>query len=331
MITRKLGKSEVELSVVGLGCMGMSDFYGPAEDDKSMAVIQHALETDVTFFDTADMYGVGRNETLLGKALAQAGSLGKRAVVATKFAVVRGEDGSFQGISGKPEYVASACDKSLQRLGIDVIDLYYQHRVDPTTPIEETVGAMAELVKQGKVRHLGLSECSPSTLRRAYAVHPIAAVQTEYSLWSREPEDAMLATCEELGVSFVAYSPLGRGFLTGAIRSVDDLAPDDYRRQSPRFAGENFAKNLALVAKVQQLAKARGITAAQLALAWVLAQSPRVVTIPGTRRSARLDENAGAADVTLSADELKQIDAAFPKDVAAGTRYPEAMMSLVNA
>jgi aryl-alcohol dehydrogenase-like predicted oxidoreductase len=216
-------------------------------------------------------------------------------------------------------------------LGIDAIDLYYQHRVDPSTPIEETVGAMAELVQQGKVRHLGLSECSPSTLRRAYEVHPIAAVQTEYSLWSREPEDEMLATCEELGVTFVAYSPLGRGFLTGAIKSVEDLAPDDYRRSSPRFSGENFAKNLELVTKVQELAETRGITPAQLALAWVLAQSKRTVTIPGTRSIQRLDENAGAAAVSLSADELAQIDAAFPKDAAAGTRYPEAMMSLLNA
>lgn len=328
MKTRKLGKSDIDLSVVGLGCMGMSDFYGPAEDARSVAVIHHALEVGVTFFDTADMYGVGRNEKLLGEALR-----GKRdrAVVATKFAVVRGEDGSFRGISGKPEYVKEACDASLARLGIETIDLYYQHRVDPATPIEDTVGAMAELVKAGKVKHLGLSECSPETLRRAYAVHPIAAVQTEYSLWTRDPEDGILATCEELGVSFVAYSPLGRGFLTGAIKSVEDLAPDDYRRHSPRFQGENFAKNLDLVRKVEELASARGVTPAQLALAWVLARSERVVTIPGTRSQKRLDENAGAADVVLSGEELAQIDAAFPKDAAAGTRYPEAMMHTVNA
>ena len=328
MKTRKLGKSDIELAAVGLGCMGMSDFYGPAEDDKSIAVIHRALELGVSFFDTADMYGVGTNETLLGKALA---GKRERAVIATKFAVVRGEDGSFQGISGKPEYVKAACDKSLKRLGIEEIDLYYQHRVDPTTAIEETVEAMASLVRAGKVKHLGLSECSPATLRRAYAVHPIAAVQSEYSLWSREPEDEMLATCEELRVTFVAYSPLGRGFLTGAIRSVEDLAPDDYRRNSPRFQGEAFEKNLDLVRKVEELAKARAITPAQLALAWVLARTERVVSIPGTRSIKRLEENAKAADVTLSAAELAEIDAAFPKDAAAGTRYPEAMMHLVNA
>ncbi len=328
MKTRKLGTSEIDLAVVGLGCMGMSDFYGPSEDARSRAVIDHALDIGVTFFDTADMYGVGRNESLLGEALR---GKRERAVIATKFAIVRGEDGSFRGISGKPEYVARACDASLARLGVETIDLYYQHRVDPATPIEETVGAMAALVKAGKVRHLGLSECSPATLRRAHAVHPIAAVQSEYSLWSREPEDGMLAACEELGVTFVAYSPLGRGFLTGAIKSIDDLAPDDYRRQSPRFAGENFAKNLDVVRKVEQLAAARGVTPAQLALAWALARSPRVVTIPGTRSAARLDENAAAADVQLDARELAEIDAVFPKDVAAGTRYPEAMMHLVNA
>lgn len=330
MQTRQLGNSEIDLSVVGLGCMGMSDFYGPAEDEKSKRVIHHALEIGVTFFDTADMYGVGRNESLLGSALASA-SARERAVIATKFAVVRGDDGSFQGISGKPEYVRQACDKSLKRLGVESIDLYYQHRVDPSTPIEETVSAMGELVKAGKVKHLGLSECSPQTLRRAHAVHPIAAVQSEYSLWSREPEDEMLATCEELGVTFVAYSPLGRGFLTGAIKSVDDLAADDYRRNSPRFQGDNFGKNLELVAKVEALAEARGVSPAQLALAWVLARSPRIVSIPGTRSIRRLEDNAGAANVELSAVELAEIDAAFPKDAAAGTRYPEAMMSLVNA
>ncbi len=324
---RKLGTSEIDLAVVGLGCMGMSEFYGPAEDAKSIEVIHHALERGVTFFDTADMYGVGQNEELVGKALK-----GKRdqAVIATKFAIVRGDDGSRMGINGKPEYLKSACEKSLKRLNIETIDLYYQHRVDPETPIEDTVGAMAELVKEGKVKHLGLSECSTDTLRRAYAVHPISAVQSEYSLWSREPEDGMLATCEELGVTFVAYSPLGRGFLTGAIKSVDDLAADDFRRYSPRFQGENFQKNLDLVKKVEELAKARRITSAQLALSWVLAKSKRVVTIPGTRSSKRLDENAGAADVELSAEELARIEAAFPKDVAAGLRYPEAAMGSLN-
>ncbi|MGE0324019.1 MAG: aldo/keto reductase [Polyangiaceae bacterium] len=327
MKKRKLGKSDIDLAVVGLGCMGMSEFYGPAEDSKSIETIHHALERGVNFFDTADMYGIGRNEELVGKALA-----GKRdqAVIATKFAVVRSDDGSRMGISGKPEYVKSACEASLKRLNIETIDLYYQHRVDPETPIEDTVGAMAELVKQGKVRYLGLSECSTETLRRAYAVHPISAVQSEYSLWSREPEDGMLATCEQLGVSFVAYSPLGRGFLTGAIKSIDDLAADDFRRYSPRFQGDNFQKNLDIVKKVEELATARGITPAQLALSWVIAKSKQVVTIPGTRSSKRLDENAGAADIELSPEEIARIEAAFPKDIAAGLRYPEAAMGSLN-
>jgi aryl-alcohol dehydrogenase-like predicted oxidoreductase len=326
MKTRKLGKSDVDLSVIGLGCMGMSDFYGPAEDAKSIEVIQHALDRGVTFLDTADMYGVGRNEQLVGQALK---GRRERAILATKFAIVRGADGSIQGISGKPEYVQRACEASLARLGVDVIDVYYQHRVDPTVPVEDTVGAMANLVKQGKVRHLGLSECSPSTLRRAARVHPIAAVQTEYSLWSREPEDEMLAVCAELGVTFVAYSPLGRGFLTGAIRSLDDLAPDDWRRQLPRFQGENFGKNLALVQKVEELARRRGATAAQIALAWVL-RHPQVVAIPGTRSKTRLDENARAADLALSEAELAELEAVFPKRAAAGERYPEAQMRVVN-
>ncbi|MEZ4372909.1 MAG: aldo/keto reductase [Polyangiaceae bacterium] len=324
MKKRKLGKSDIDLAVVGLGCMGMSEFYGPAEDSKSIETIHHALERGVNFFDTADMYGIGRNEELVGKALA-----GKRdQAVTPPFAVVRGDDGSRMGIM--PEYVKSACEASLKRLNIETIDLYYQHRVDPETPIEDTVGAMAELVKQGKVRYLGLSECSTETLRRAYAVHPISAVQSEYSLWSREPEDGMLATCAELGVSFVAYSPLGRGFLTGAIKSVDDLAADDFRRYSPRFQGENFQKNLDIVKKVEELATARGITPAQLALSWVIAKSKQVVTIPGTRSSKRLDENAGAADIELSPEEIARIEAAFPKDIAAGLRYPEAAMGSLN-
>jgi aryl-alcohol dehydrogenase-like predicted oxidoreductase len=326
MKTRKLGKSDIELSVVGLGCMGMSDFYGPSEDAKSVEVIQHALDVGVTFLDTADMYGMGRNEQLVGQALK---GRRERAVVASKFAILRGADGSIQGISGKPEYVQRACEASLSRLGLEVIDLYYQHRVDPQVPIEDTVGAMAALVKQGKVRQLGLSECSPSTLRRAARVHPIAAVQTEYSLWSREPEDEMLATCAELGVTFVAYSPLGRGFLTGAIRSVDDLAKDDWRRSLPRFQAENFGTNLALVQKIESLARARGVSAAQLALAWAL-RSPQVVTIPGTRSKARVDENKHAADLSLSQAELAEIEAVFPKRAAAGERYPEAQMRVVN-
>ncbi len=327
MKKRPLGIDGPAIPVIGLGCMGMSDFYGPAEDARSIDVIHHALDVGVTFLDTADMYGVGRNEELVGRALR-----GRRdqAVVATKLAIVRGEVGSFRGISGKPEYVRQACEGSLRRLGIEAIDLYYQHRVDPSTPIEETVGAMAELVREGKVRQLGLSECSPETLRRAHAVHPIAAVQSEYSLWTRDPEDGMLRTCEELGVTFVAYSPLGRGFLTGAIKSLDDLAPDDWRRQGPRFSPENFPKNLEIVRRVEQLAAARSVTPAQLALAWVLARSERVVAIPGTRSNVRLDENAAAADLVLTDDEIRAIEEAFPKGVAAGTRYPEASMHLVN-
>ena len=327
MKRRTLGKGGPEVSVVGLGCMGMSEFYGPAERAESIAVIQHALDHGVNLLDTADAYGTGRNEELVGQAIK---GRRERAVVATKFAIVRGENGSFAGISGKPEYVKQACEASLARLGIETIDLYYQHRVDPATPIEDTVGAMAALVKAGKVRQLGLSECSPDTLRRACAVHPIAAVQSEYSLWTRDPEDGMLAACEELGVTFVAYFPLGRGFLTGAIKSIDDLAPDDYRRNSPRFQGENFAKNLALADKVQELAKARGVTPAQLALAWVIARSPRIVTIPGTRSVKRLDDNAGAAAVSLSPDELARIEAEFPRTAAAGTRYPASNMRLLN-
>jgi aryl-alcohol dehydrogenase-like predicted oxidoreductase len=326
MRTHKLGKSAVELSVVGLGCMGMSEFYGPADDAQSIEVIHQALELGVSFFDTADMYGVGKNEQLLGKALR---GKRERAVVATKFALVRGADGSFQGLSGKPEYVQRACEASLARLGIDHIDLYYQHRVDPSVPIEETVGAMARLVEQGKVKQLGLSECAPNTLRRATRVHPIAAVQSEYSLWSRELEGEMLATCRELGVTFVAYSPLGRGFLTGAYRSVEDLAKDDYRRFAPRFQGENFSKNLQLVDALEGLAKARGVTAAQLALAWVL-RHEHVVAIPGTRSKTRLAENAAAAELVLSPRELAQLEEVFPLRAAAGERYPEQAMRTVN-
>lgn len=320
MKTRKLGKNGPELPVVGLGCMGMSDFYGGSTDAEGIVVIERALEIGVTFFDTADMYGSGANERLLGTALK-----GKRdrAFVATKFAIIRGADGAFLGLSGKPEYVKKACDDSLQRLGMDVIDLYYQHRVDPTVPIEETVGAMADLVRAGKVRYLGLSEAKPETLRRACAVHPISALQTEYSLWSREPERDILSTCADLGVTFVAYSPLGRGFLTGAIKSLDDLAKDDWRRNMPRFSAENFPKNLELVKRIEALASARKVTPAQLALAWVLGAGDHVVAIPGTRSRARLEENAAAADLTLTAEERRAIDEAVPADLAVGTRYPD--------
>lgn len=330
MQTRTLGRDGPVVSALGLGCMGMSAFYGGRGDDAAaIAVIQRALERGVTLLDTADMYGPHTNERLVGRAIA-----GRRGqvVLATKFGVrLDPSDPQARGVDGRPEYVQAACEASLQRLGVEHIDLYYQHRVDPQVPIEETVGAMARLVEQGKVRWLGLSEAAPETIRRAHAVHPITALQTEYSLWSREPEhNGVLHTVRELGIGFVPYSPLGRGFLTGAIRSPDDFEDGDYRRNSPRFQGENFARNLALVAQVNAIAAARGISPGQLALAWVLAQGEDLVPIPGTKRLAYLEENLDSLDVVLDADELARIDAVFPVDVAAGARYPAASIGSVH-
>ena len=326
METRTLGQHGLSVSALGLGCMGMSDFYGDRDDAESLRTLHRARALGVTFFDTADMYGIGENEELLRRAFRDQWS---EVVLATKFGIVRdANDPSVRGINGRPEYVRQACEASLRRLGRDYIDLYYQHRVDPNTPIEDTVGAMAELVREGKVRYLGLSEAAPDTLRRAQAVHPITALQTEYSLWSRDPEDEILPTCRELGIGFVPYSPLGRGFLTGQIQQFEDLAPDDYRRHTPRFQGENFQKNLDLVARIQELATQKDCTASQLALAWVLAQGSDIVPIPGTKRVGYLEENLGALDITLSPDELAQLNDIAPQGAAAGPRYPD--MSSVN-
>jgi aryl-alcohol dehydrogenase-like predicted oxidoreductase len=324
MKTRRLGQN-LEVSALGLGCMGMSEFYGTADEREAIATIHRAIELGVTFLDTADMYGPFTNERLVGRAI---GDRRDKVFLATKFGNERNEDGSWVGINGRPEYVHKACDASLERLGVDHIDLYYQHRVDNDTPIEETVGAMKELVEAGKVRHLGLSEAAPDTIRRAHAVHPITALQTEYSLWTRDPEDAILPTVRELGIGFVAYSPLGRGFLSGQITSIDDLAEDDFRRRGPRFQGDNFQKNLDLVAKVEEIADDKGVTPSQLALAWVLAQGDDVVPIPGTKHVKYLEENVGAAGVQLTGDDLRGIDEAFPKGATAGDRYPD--MSTVN-
>lgn len=329
--SRQLGRHGLHVSAIGLGCMGMSEFYGRRDDQESINTLHHAIDIGVTFWDTADMYGVGHNEIIVGHALR-----GKRdqVIVATKFGNMRRIDNGFLGVNGHPDYVRSACEASLKRLNIDVIDLYYQHRVDVNVPIEDTVGAMADLVTQGKVRYLGLSEAAPATVRRAAAVHPITALQTEYSLWSRDPEDELFATCAELGIGFVAYSPLSRGILSGAYKSINDFAPDDFRRYSPRYTGGNFAKNIDVVNKLGEWAAQKGCTASQLALAWVNAQGQKfgvdMVSIPGTKRIQYLDENAASVNVTLSDAELAELDAISPQGAAAGERYPESGMARVN-
>src|SRR5215210_3977834 len=324
---RYLGSQGLVVSELGLGCMGMSEFYGTTDEDESVSTVHRAIELGITFLDTADMYGPFTNERLVGKAIADRRD---QVVLATKFVNVRGEDGSFQGVNGRPDYVRECCDASLERLGVDHIDLYYQHRVDPDTPIEETVGAMKELVEAGKVSYLGLSEAGAGTIRKAHAVHPVSALQSEYSLFTRDVEDEILPTVRELGIGFVPYSPLGRGFLTGGIRRFEDLAEDDFRRSSPRFRGKNFDKNLQLVDRVNELASEKGITPGQLALAWLLAQGEDIVPIPGTKRRERLEENAGAADVELTDEDLRRIEEAAPAGAAAGERYNEAGMQSVN-
>ncbi len=327
MKTLILGHSDLTVSALGLGCMGMSEFYKSGSEEESVATLRHALDSGLCFLDTADMYGPFKNEELVGRAIR-----GRReeVVLATKFGNVRGEDGSFRGVNGRPDYVRACCDASLQRLGVDTIDLYYQHRVDRTVPIEETVGAMADLITAGKVRYLGLSEASAATIRRAHAVHPITALQTEYSLWTRDPEDEILPTVRELGITFVAYSPLGRGFLTARFRTLEDIPEGDYRRFAPRFQGENFQRNLDLVGKIESLAQTLGVTTSQLALAWVLAQGSDIVPIPGTTRRQHLDENLGALNLVLTPEVLRQIETVAPLGAATGLRYAEAAMVHLN-
>lgn len=327
MQKRLLGKNGLAVSAIGLGCMGMSEFYGKIDEENAIRTIHRALDLGIDFLDTADMYGIGRNETLIGRAIRDRRD---RVVLATKFGSVRGSDGSFLGVNGKPDYIRSACEGSLRRLGVEVIDLYYQHRVDPETPIEETVGAMAELVREGKVRCLGLSEAAPNTIRRAQAVHPIAALQSEYSLWSREPEDEILPVCRELGIGFVAYSPIGRGFLSGKIKSIDDLEPDDRRRIFPRFQGENFQRNLDLVKQIERIAADKKVQPSQLALAWLLTRGPDIVPIPGTTRISHLEENVAALGITFTQEELASIEKIAPPGAASGLRYPEPAMQGLN-
>jgi aryl-alcohol dehydrogenase-like predicted oxidoreductase len=327
MESRRLGKSGLTVSALGLGCMGMSEFYGARDNDESIATLHRALDLGIDFLDTADVYGLGHNEELVGKAIrTRRGEV----ILATKFGIVRGSDGSWKGVNGRPEYVRSACEASLRRLGLDVIDLYYQHRVDPETPVEDTVGAMAALVREGKVRFLGLSEAAPATIRRAHAVHPIAALQSEYSLWTRDPEREVIPVCRELGIGFVPYSPLGRGFLAGKIRRPEDIPEGDYRRNSPRFQGENFRRNLDLLRLVEEIAAEKGCTPSQLALAWLLAQGKDVVPIPGTKKRDRLEENSGALNVTMTQRDLDRVDEVLPPGAASGMRYGEEAMRAVN-